>query len=56
MNAVVCKNTKISDGCIIGVNSVVTKSVDKENVVLVGNPAKIVKKDVEWQREVKYLD
>lgn len=56
MNAVVCKNTKITDGCIIGVNSVVTKSVDEENVVLVGNPAKIVKKDVEWQREVKYLD
>ena len=53
MNAVVCKNTRIPDGCIIGVNSVVTKSVNEENVVLAGNPAKIVRKDIEWQREIK---
>ena len=56
MNVVVCKNTRIPDGCIIGVNSVVTKSINEENVVLAGNPAKIVRKDIEWERKVKYLN
>ncbi len=54
MNAAICKNVKIPDGCIIGVNSVVTKSVNENNVVLAGNPAKVVRKDIEWQREVKF--
>ena len=56
MNAVICKNTKIPNGCIIGVGSVVTKSIKEENSVLAGNPAKIVRKDIEWERQVKYSD
>ena len=55
MDAIVCKNVKIPNGCIIGAGSVVTKSFEEENLVLAGNPAKIIKKDIEWQREIKYL-
>ena len=42
------KNTKISNDSIIGWASVVTKKFNESNVVLAGNPAKIVKKDVNW--------
>lgn len=42
------KNTKVSNDSIIGWASVVTKKFNESNVVLAGNPAKIVKKDVNW--------
>ncbi len=49
--ATICKNVKIADNCIVGTNSVVTKSCDEKNVVLAGNPAKIIKRNVNWDRE-----
>ena len=42
------KNTKISDDSIIGWGSIVTKKFNEPNVVLAGNPAKIVKRDINW--------
>lgn len=42
------KNTKISDDSIIGWNSVVTKKFDEPNVIVAGNPAKIIKRDINW--------
>ena len=36
-------NEKIADNVIIGANTVVTKSFDKEGVIIAGNPAKIIK-------------
>ena len=42
------KNTKISKDSIIGWNSVVTKKFDQTNVVIAGNPAKIVKEGINW--------
>lgn len=42
------KNTKISDDSIVGWASVVTKKFDDKNVIIAGNPAKIVKKDINW--------
>ena len=45
------KNTVVPDGCIIGWGSVVASVFDKENVVLAGNPARIVKENVLWKRE-----
>ncbi len=49
--ATLCKNVKIADNCIVGTNSVVTKSCDEKNAVLAGNPARIVKRNVSWVRE-----
>jgi acetyltransferase-like isoleucine patch superfamily enzyme len=43
-NAVILPGVKIGDGCVIGAGAVVTKSFVQENLVLVGNPAKILKK------------
>lgn len=42
------KNTKISKDSIVGWNSVVTKEFDQTNVILAGNPAKIVKTNINW--------
>jgi len=42
------KNTKISKDSIVGWNSVVTKKFDETNVVIAGNPAKIVKNGINW--------
>jgi maltose O-acetyltransferase len=41
-NAVICPGVSIGDGAVIGAGAVVTKSVP-ENVVVAGNPAKIIK-------------
>lgn len=42
------KNTKVSDDSIIGWGSIVTRKFDETNVILAGNPAKIIKKDINW--------
>ena len=43
------KNINIEDGCVIGAKSVVTKSTPC-NTIMAGNPAKIVKRGVHWER------
>ena len=43
------KNINIGDGCVIGGKSVVTKSIPC-NTIAAGNPAKIVKRGVNWER------
>lgn len=42
------KNTKISKDSIIGWGSIVTKKFDEANVVIAGNPAQIVKRNINW--------
>lgn len=46
--ATVLKGVVIGDGAIIGANSVVTKNVPAHSIS-VGNPAKIVKQNVNWK-------
>lgn len=36
---------------IVGACSVITKQFEEENVILAGNPAKIVKQNVKWGRK-----
>ena len=45
-NARICKGVSIGNNCIIGANAVVTKYVP-DNSVAVGNPARIVKTDIQ---------
>lgn len=47
----IMKNTKIPDGCIIAQRSIVTRKFDKENCILAGNPAKIVKENIHWTKD-----
>lgn len=48
MNVTVLKNSVIRDNSVIGACSVVAKKFTEENVCIVGNPAKIVKKNINW--------
>ncbi len=48
------KGVKISDNSIIGWGSIVTKQFDESNVIIAGNPAKIVKRGVNWDRKSPY--
>lgn len=42
------KNSKISDNTVVGISSIVTKQFEKENVILAGTPAKIIKENIDW--------
>lgn len=49
-NVTLLKNAKIAANSIVGTFSIVTKVFNKENVILAGNPAKIVKENVNWEK------
>ena len=42
----ILKGTAIANGCIIGASSLVNKSFEKENSLIAGNPARIVKENI----------
>ena len=44
----IMKNTNIPDGCIVAQGSIVTKKFEKENCILAGNPARVVKENIHW--------
>lgn len=46
----VYKGAVIANGCVVASNSVVKDVFTEENVLIAGNPAKIVKRDISWQR------
>lgn len=50
-NAFILKGVEIKTGSVIGACSVVTKGVTEENVVIAGNPAKVIRDGVIWDRE-----
>ena len=60
MNVTILPDVKLPDYCVIGAGSVETKSVQEKGSVLVGNPAKVIKKlDVEkikaFKSEYEYV-
>ncbi|WP_442486790.1 acyltransferase [Halomonas litopenaei] len=48
--AFVSKGASIPNGCIVGATSFVNKPFDEENVIIAGSPAKIVKRNIRWER------
>lgn len=47
----IAKNSIIADGCVVGMGSVVAGKFTEPNCVIAGNPAKVVKRDICWNRE-----
>lgn len=43
-NAIILPGVFIADGCVIGAGSVVTKSICESNSLVVGNPAKFIRR------------
>ena len=50
MRAIILKNSEIGSDCIIGAGSVVVKKFPENNLMIAGNPAKVVKKGINWIR------
>lgn len=46
----ITKNARIPNNTIVGCGAVVTKAFTEENTIIAGNPAKIIKTNVEWDR------
>ncbi len=46
----VMKNSIVPDGCVVGMNTVVAKRFTEPNCVIVGNPGRVVKQNIHWDR------
>jgi len=46
----ILKGSRIKDNSVIGANSLINKEFEKENVLIAGNPAKIVRENIRWER------
>lgn len=51
MQVTMLKDVSIPSNTVIGARSVVNKSFEEENTIIVGSPAKVVRKNVNWDRE-----
>ena len=51
VRAFIGKGVLISDNSIVGACSCVTRKFEQCNVVIAGNPAKIVKENIDWKNE-----
>lgn len=51
LGCVILKGTTIQDNSVVGASSVVTGKFNKENVIIAGNPAKIIKEEISWSKE-----
>lgn len=47
-NVTILKNAVLPNNTIVGINSVVSKKFTEENIAIAGNPAKIVKNNLDW--------
>lgn len=48
---IIIKGVHIANNSIVGTGSLVTKEFSEDGVVIAGNPAEIIKKNVNWLRE-----
>lgn len=48
---IILKGTNIGNDIVIATGSIVTKSFNENNIVLAGNPAQVIKKNIVWMSE-----
>jgi acetyltransferase-like isoleucine patch superfamily enzyme len=51
----ITKKAKIPNNVVVGACSVVTRAFERENCVIVGNPARIAKENVRWVRNRDFI-
>ena len=49
-HASVHKGAIVPDGCIVGANSFITKAFRENNAILAGTPAKVVRRNIRWEK------
>ena len=47
----ITKNARIGNNCIIGGGAVACKDYKEDNCIIAGNPGKIVKRGISWDRK-----
>ena len=50
--AFLMKKTHIPDGCVVSLGSITNSRFDEAACVLGGSPAKIVRRNIRWEREL----
>lgn len=50
-SATFLKGASIPDNCVVGANAVVNKSFIEDSVLIAGNPSKIIRKNIIWERK-----
>ena len=50
-NVSIHKGAVIPDNCVVGAHAIVTKKFSEPNCLIAGIPAKILKKNIRWERE-----
>jgi acetyltransferase-like isoleucine patch superfamily enzyme len=48
LGVLILKGSEIADGCIVAANSVVNKKFTIPNCLIAGNPARVIKENIEW--------
>lgn len=49
-NVMIAKNLRIGDGSIIGMSTVAAGNFTESNIIIAGNPARIIKRNIHWDR------
>jgi acetyltransferase-like isoleucine patch superfamily enzyme len=49
--AIILKGTTVANNCIVSAGALVTKKFSEENVILGGNPARIIRSNIDWSSE-----
>lgn len=52
MGCIILKGSQISNNTVVGAGTIVTKKYEEPNCILAGNPAKIVKRNIDWDRKL----
>jgi len=52
--AKITKNASIPDDCIVGISSTVTRTFHNAHCIIAGNPAKVIREGVSWDKRSTY--
>lgn len=52
-NVALLKGAKIGDDSVVSYGSIVTKPIDETNCIIAGVPAKIVKREINWDKQLQ---
>lgn len=50
-NVTILKGVSIAESCVVGASAVVTKQFDEPHCAIAGNPARVVRHDIDWRTE-----
>jgi len=47
----VMKGAHLADDCVVGMNSVITKPIQQSKCLIVGQPARVIKENIQWNND-----